>query len=270
MVTPVPPVRAPHTPTHGAHGQRLVMINIGPQHPATHGVLRLKVMLEGEIIRDVEPVLGYLHRGVEKLFEDGSYLQAIPMTDRLDYLAAMHNNYALCHSVETLMGVSAQIPERAQYIRALTTEVQRIASHLLWLGAFALDMGAMTVSWSASRAPASRTTGSASAALRTTCPPAGSRSAAATSATCGRASRSSTTSSWTTTSSSSAPWASAPSPRRWRRTTGAAAPWRAAAASTGTCAATSRSTPSTRRSSGTSSRARRATPTRASCAASAR
>lgn len=151
MVTPVVPARAPHTPTVGAHGQRLVMINIGPQHPATHGVLRLKVMLEGEIIRDVEPVLGYLHRGVEKLFEDGSYLQAIPMTDRLDYLAAMHNNYALCHSVETLMGVSAQIPERAQYIRALTTEVQRIASHLLWLGAFALDMGAMTVFWWAVR-----------------------------------------------------------------------------------------------------------------------
>lgn len=122
---------------------------MGPQHPATHGVLRLKVTLEGEVIRDVECVLGYLHRGVEKLFEDGSYLQAIPMTDRLDYIAAMHNNYALCWGVERLM--NAQIPERAEYIRALTTEVQRIASHLLWLGSFCLDMGAMTAFWWAMR-----------------------------------------------------------------------------------------------------------------------
>jgi NADH-quinone oxidoreductase subunit D len=89
--------------------------------------------------------MGYLHRGVEKLFEDGSYLQAIPMTDRLDYLAAMHNNYALCHAVEKMMGAS--IPERAQYIRAMTTEVQRVASHLLWLGAFGLDLGAITPFW---------------------------------------------------------------------------------------------------------------------------
>lgn len=143
------PQRPPHTPTHGHHGARLVMLNIGPQHPATHGVLRLKVMLEGETIRDVEPVLGYLHRGVEKLFEDGSYMQAIPMTDRLDYIAAMHNNYALVHGVERLM--NAQIPERAQYIRAMTTEVQRIASHLLWLGAFGLDLGAITCFWWAMR-----------------------------------------------------------------------------------------------------------------------
>lgn len=149
MVTPVIPQRPPTTPTHGHHGMRLVTLNMGPQHPATHGVLRLKVTLEGEVIRDCEPVLGYLHRGVEKLFEDGSYLQAIPMTDRLDYLAAMHNNYALCHSVETLMG--AQVPERAQYIRAMTTEVQRVASHLLWFGAFGLDLGAITPFWWAVR-----------------------------------------------------------------------------------------------------------------------
>jgi NADH-quinone oxidoreductase subunit D len=125
------------------------MLNIGPQHPATHGVLRLKVTLEGEVIRDVEPVMGYLHRGVEKLFEDGSYLQAIPMTDRLDYLAAMHNNYALCRGVEKMLG--AKIPEKAEYIRAMTTEVQRVASHLLWLGAFGLDLGAMTAFWWAVR-----------------------------------------------------------------------------------------------------------------------
>ena len=143
------PQRPPTTPTHGHHGLRLVMLNMGPQHPATHGVLRLKVTLEGEVIRDVEPVLGYLHRGVEKIFEEASYMQCIPHTDRLDYLAAMHNNYALCHGVERLM--NAQIPERAEYIRAMTTEVQRVASHLLWLGAFGLDMGAITAFWWAVR-----------------------------------------------------------------------------------------------------------------------
>jgi len=147
MVTHLAPERPPTTPTHTETGLKLVTLNIGPQHPATHGVLRLKTTLDGETIMDVEPVLGYLHRGVEKLFEDGSYLQAIPMTDRFDYLAAMHNNYALCHATETLMGVTEQVPEKAQYIRALTTEVQRVASHLLWLGAFGLDMGAITIFW---------------------------------------------------------------------------------------------------------------------------
>ncbi len=132
-------------PTHSDHGLRLVTINLGPQHPATHGVLRLKVTLEGETVRHCEPIIGYLHRSVEKLFEDGSYLQAIPLTDRLDYLAAMHNNYAMCHAVEKLMGVT--VPDRAQYIRAITTEVQRVASHLLWLGAFGLDIGAITPFW---------------------------------------------------------------------------------------------------------------------------
>ena len=145
-MTSVPiPQKPPTTPTHGHSNLRLMTLNIGPQHPATHGVLRLKVTLEGEVVRDCEPVMGYLHRGVEKLFEDGSYLQAIPMTDRLDYLAAMHNNYALCYGVERMMG--ANVPEKAQYIRALTTEVQRIASHLLWLGAFGLDLGAITPFW---------------------------------------------------------------------------------------------------------------------------
>ena len=145
MTTPAIPQRPPTTPTTAPSGYRLVTLNMGPQHPATHGVLRLKVTLDGEVVRDVEPVMGYLHRGVEKIFEDGSYLQAIPMTDRLDYLAAMHNNYALVHTVEKLMG--AKVPEKAEYIRALTTEVQRVASHLLWLGAFGLDMGAMTTFW---------------------------------------------------------------------------------------------------------------------------
>ncbi|HWG89903.1 MAG TPA: NADH-quinone oxidoreductase subunit D [Candidatus Thermoplasmatota archaeon] len=133
--------RADRVPESG--GQlKLVTLNMGPQHPSTHGVLRLKVTLEGEVVRQVEPVIGYLHRGVEKLFEDGSYLQAIPLTDRLDYVAAMHNNYALVHAVEKMAGI--QVPERAQYLRALTMEVQRIASHYLWMGTFGLDLGAVT------------------------------------------------------------------------------------------------------------------------------
>ncbi len=149
MVTNPIPGHYHARPTHGDYGLRLVTLNIGPQHPATHGVLRLRVTLEGETVRHCEPILGYLHRSVEKLFEDGSYLQAIPLTDRLDYLAAMHNNYAMCHAVEKLMG--AQVPERAEYIRAITTEIQRVASHLLWFGAFGLDMGAITAFWWAMR-----------------------------------------------------------------------------------------------------------------------
>ncbi len=134
MVTTAPP------PANAAAKLRRVTINMGPQHPSTHGVLRLRVTLEGETIVDVEPVIGYLHRSVEKLFEDGSYLQAIPLTDRLDYAQAMLNNWALCRGVEEIMGV--QVPERAEYIRTAIAEIQRIASHFLWLGTFGLDIGA--------------------------------------------------------------------------------------------------------------------------------
>lgn len=125
-----------------AKRRRVVTVNMGPQHPSTHGVLRLKVTIDGETIVHVEPVIGYLHRGVEKLFEDGSYLQAIPLTDRLDYAQAMMNNWALCRGVEELMGV--KVPERAEYIRTAIAEIQRIASHFLWLGTFGLDIGAAT------------------------------------------------------------------------------------------------------------------------------
>lgn len=125
-----------------ARQRRLVTVNMGPQHPSTHGVLRLKVTLDGEIIVHVEPVIGYLHRSVEKLFEDGSYLQAIPLTDRLDYAQAMLNNWAVCRGVEELAGI--QVPERAEYIRTAIAEIQRIASHFLWLGTFGLDVGAAT------------------------------------------------------------------------------------------------------------------------------
>jgi NADH-quinone oxidoreductase subunit D len=118
-------------------------INMGPQHPSTHGVLRLKLTLEGEVISDIRPVIGYLHRGVEKLCEHRTYPMIEPLTDRLDYVAAISENLGYCGAVEKLMGV--QVPPRAQYIRVILAELQRVASHLLWLGTHALDLGAMTV-----------------------------------------------------------------------------------------------------------------------------
>jgi NADH dehydrogenase I D subunit len=118
-------------------------INMGPQHPATHGVLRLVLALDGETVVKCTPHVGYLHRGVEKLGENRTYLAALPLTDRLDYIAAMANNQAYCLAVERLFGVVA--PERAQYIRTMVAEMSRISSHILWLGTHALDIGAMTV-----------------------------------------------------------------------------------------------------------------------------
>lgn len=117
-------------------------LNLGPQHPSTHGVLRLVVTLDGETIKEVDPVIGYLHRGTEKLAEDLNYTQIIPYTDRMDYLSAMINNYNLVHCVETSLGL--EIPERAEYIRVITMELQRIASHLVSFGTFLLDLGAMS------------------------------------------------------------------------------------------------------------------------------
>jgi len=118
-------------------------INMGPQHPSTHGVLRLKLTLDGEEIVDVRPIIGYLHRGVEKLCEYRTYPMIEPLTDRLDYVAAISENLGYCGAVEKLMGLV--VPPRAQYIRVILAELQRIASHLLWLGTHALDLGAMTV-----------------------------------------------------------------------------------------------------------------------------
>jgi len=118
-------------------------INMGPQHPSTHGVLRLKLSLDGEVISDIRPVIGYLHRGVEKLCEHRTYPMIEPLTDRLDYVAAISENLGYCGAVEKLMGI--QVPPRGQYIRVILAELQRIASHLLWLGTHALDLGAMTV-----------------------------------------------------------------------------------------------------------------------------
>ncbi len=117
-----------------------MLINVGPQHPSTHGVLRLVMTLEGEIIRDTEPVIGYLHRGKEKLAESRTYTRYSPMVDRVDYLSAFFYQGAYCYAVEQLAGLS--VPKRAEYIRLITMEFNRIASHLLWLGSFLLDLGA--------------------------------------------------------------------------------------------------------------------------------
>jgi NADH-quinone oxidoreductase subunit D len=123
--------------------KRLMTINMGPQHPATHGVLRLVLELDGEVIVKATPHLGHLHRGVEKLAESKTYAQVIPLTDRLDYTNAMGNNLAYVLAVEKLLGM--EVPRRAQVLRVIMAELQRIAAHLIWLGTHALDIGAMTL-----------------------------------------------------------------------------------------------------------------------------
>src|SRR5690242_9602558 len=118
-------------------------MNFGPQHPAAHGVLRLVLELDGEVIQRADPHIGLLHRATEKLAETRTYLQSVPYMDRLDYVSMMCNEHAYVMAIEKLLGVRA--PERAQYIRVMFDEVTRILNHLLWLGAHALDIGAMTV-----------------------------------------------------------------------------------------------------------------------------
>src|SRR6187200_1303530 len=126
------------------HGQKMVL-NMGPSHPSTHGVLRIILELDGEIITRAIPDIGYLHRGDEKLAENMTYTQFIPYTDRLDYLAPLANNVAYALAVEKLMGIEKQLPPRCQYIRVICCELARISAHLLGLGAFAMDIGALTV-----------------------------------------------------------------------------------------------------------------------------
>jgi len=121
----------------------IMTINMGPQHPSTHGVLRLVIELDGEIIQKITPHIGYLHRGVEKLSEHRTYHQTIPLTDRLDYLAPMSNNLGYVLAVEKLLGI--EVPERAQVIRVIMAELTRLKSHLVWIACHALDIGAMTV-----------------------------------------------------------------------------------------------------------------------------
>ena len=119
-----------------------LVINMGPQHPSTHGVLRVKLKLDGERVVGSECVIGYLHRGVEKIGENRTYQQFAPYVDRMDYVAAVSNGLGYCEAVEKLLVVEA--PPRARVIRTILTELQRIASHLLWLGTHALDIGALT------------------------------------------------------------------------------------------------------------------------------
>ncbi|NOZ03351.1 MAG: NADH-quinone oxidoreductase subunit D [FCB group bacterium] len=119
-----------------------MVLNIGPQHPSTHGVLRLKVKTDGEIVSEITPIIGYLHRCFEKHCENLSYEQVIPYTDRCDYIASMNNNFGYVVAVEELMGI--EVPERVEYIRVIMAELNRIASHLLALGTYGLDIGAFT------------------------------------------------------------------------------------------------------------------------------
>ena len=120
-----------------------VTLHLGPQHPSAHGLLHLVVELQGEEVLNVEPDIGYLHRGTEKLAENLFYHQFVPYTDRLDYLCAMSNNLAYVMAVEKLLDI--EIPERTQYIRVIAAELSRIAGHLLCVGAWGMDLGAMTI-----------------------------------------------------------------------------------------------------------------------------
>jgi NADH-quinone oxidoreductase subunit D len=131
-------------PVEGAE-EELLTLNMGPHHPATHGVLRLLVTLEGEVVRDLKPIIGYVHTGIEKTAEDKSYWKAIPVVERMDYLAYYFNAMAFCGAVETLLDL--EIPKRAQYLRVIHLELNRIMSHLVWLGTSALDLGAISMFW---------------------------------------------------------------------------------------------------------------------------
>jgi len=123
--------------------QEMMTINMGPHHPATHGVLRLVVDLEGEVVKDLKPIVGYVHTGIEKSCESMAYWKVIPFVERMDYLSYFFNMQAYCGAVETL--VDLEIPRRAQYLRVLHMELNRLHSHLVWLGTTALDIGAMSV-----------------------------------------------------------------------------------------------------------------------------
>jgi NADH-quinone oxidoreductase subunit D len=130
-------------PQQGEKQTRRMTLNMGPQHPSTHGVLRLEIELDGEIVVEATPEIGYLHTGIEKEFEVKTYQQAVPLTDRLDYLAPLSNNFAYSLAVEKLLGI--EIPPHAQWQRVMLVELTRLNSHLVWLGTHALDIGAMTV-----------------------------------------------------------------------------------------------------------------------------
>jgi NADH-quinone oxidoreductase subunit D len=129
----------------GESRQELLTLNFGPHHPATHGVLRLLVTLQGEVVRDIKPIVGYVHTGIEKTAEDKSYWKVIPVVERMDYLAYHFNAMTFCGAVETLAEV--EVPKRADYLRVIHMELNRIMSHLVWLGTSALDLGAISMFW---------------------------------------------------------------------------------------------------------------------------
>ena len=129
--------------------QELMTVNMGPHHPSTHGVLRLILTLEGEIVRDLKTVIGYVHTGIEKTAEQKSYWKAIPVVERMDYLSYYFNAYAYCGAVERLL--ECEVPKRAQYLRVIHMELNRIASHLLWLATSCVDLGAIGMWWYALR-----------------------------------------------------------------------------------------------------------------------
>jgi NADH-quinone oxidoreductase subunit D len=135
----------PTPPAVGASGQELLTLNMGPHHPATHGVLRLLVTLEGEVVRDLKPIIGYVHTGIEKTAEDKSYWKVIQVIERMDYLSYYFNAYAFCGAVETLL--DCEVPKRGQYLRVIHLELNRIMSHLVWLGTGSLDLGAISMFW---------------------------------------------------------------------------------------------------------------------------
>src|SRR5947208_13070327 len=122
-------------------GPRRMVLNMGPQHPSTHGVLRLLIELDGETVVKCVPEIGYLHTGIEKEFEVKNYQQAVTLTDRVDYLAPLSNNLCYCLAVEKLLGL--EIPPQAQWMRVMLTELTRLNSHIVWLGTHAIDIGAM-------------------------------------------------------------------------------------------------------------------------------
>jgi len=127
-------------------GGKEMVLNLGPQHPSTHGVLRVVLQLDGEVIKDCDLVIGYLHRGTEKLGENARYVQFTPWTDRTDYVSSPANNLGYIMAVEKLIGITDRIPERAQYFRVILAELTRIASHLVGIGTHALDIGALSMS----------------------------------------------------------------------------------------------------------------------------
>ena len=129
-------------------GRRTLVLNMGPQHPSTHGVLRLLLELDGETIVRCQPDIGYLHTGIEKEFEVKFYQQAVTLTDRVDYLAPLSNNLGWALAVEKLLGL--EIPPQAQWMRVMLVELTRLNSHLVWLGTHAIDIGAMSCSCTAS------------------------------------------------------------------------------------------------------------------------